>query len=83
MTIRQMLDMLLDMTAYPGDIEVRVDPTLLRPADVTLQIPSYEKFNKVTGWEPEIPYRQTLLDMLDYWREQVSHDPQLARRENP
>jgi GDP-mannose 4,6-dehydratase len=74
MTIRQMLDMLLEMTTLKGKIEVRVDPALVRPADVTLQIPSIEKFQKATGWKPEIPYKQTLLDMLNYWREEVRHE---------
>ncbi len=72
MTIREMLDMLLGMTTYNGKIEVKVDPALLRPADVTLQIPSFDKFHEATGWEPHIPYNQTLLDMLDYWRDRVS-----------
>lgn len=71
MTIREMLDMLLEMTTYPEKIEIKVDPALLRPADVTLQIPSYEKFHQATGWEPQIPYSKTLRDMLDYWRDQV------------
>ncbi len=69
MTIREMLDMLLGMTTYKGKVEVRVDPALIRPADVTLQIPCSDKFKTATGWKPEIPYRQTLQDMLDYWRE--------------
>ncbi len=72
MTIREMLDMLLGMTTYNGKIEVKVDPALLRPADVTLQIPSFDKFHEATGWEPHIPYSQTLLDMLNYWRDRVS-----------
>ena len=74
MTIREMLDMLLEMSVYGGKVEVSVDPSLLRPADVTLQIPSTEKFRAATGWEPEIPYKQTLLDMLNYWRERTEHD---------
>lgn len=71
MTIREMLTMLLGMTTVHGRIEVVVDPALLRPADVTLQIPSTDKFKAETGWEPTIPYRQTLQDMLDYWRDHV------------
>jgi GDP-mannose 4,6-dehydratase len=74
MTIREMLDLLLGMTTFKGKIEVRVDPALLRPADVTLQIPSAEKFKAATGWRPEIPYRQTLLDMLNYWRQELARD---------
>ena len=73
MTIREMLDMLLEMSTFKGKIEVTVDPALLRPHDVTLQIPSYQKFKTATGWEPQIPYRQTLQDMLQYWREWVEN----------
>ncbi len=71
MTIRDMLDMLLDMTDLKEKIEVRVDPALLRPADVTNQVPSSQKFKEATGWEPEISYSQTLSDMLDFWRERT------------
>ena len=71
MTIREMLDLLLEMTVSKQTIDVRVDPALLRPADVTLQIPCIDKFKAVTGWAPTIPYRQTLSDMLDYWRARV------------
>ena len=72
MTIREMLDMLLAMSDSGGKVDVQVDPALMRPADVTLQIPSYEKFKAATGWEPGIPYEQTLSDMLDYWRGRVA-----------
>jgi GDPmannose 4,6-dehydratase len=75
MTIRQMLDMLLDMASYNGKIKVEVDPVLMRPADVTLQVPSFDKFKAATGWEPEIPYRKTLSDMLEYWRSRVQAAP--------
>lgn len=71
MTIREMLDMLLGMTEAGNRVEVRVDTALLRPADVTMQIPDTSKFKSVTGWEPQIPYERTLGDMLEYWREQV------------
>ncbi|MFM8812641.1 MAG: GDP-mannose 4,6-dehydratase, partial [Methylophilaceae bacterium] len=71
MTIREMLDMLLGMTSYNGKIEVRVDPALIRPADVTLQIPCADKFKAETGWSAEIPYEQTLKDMLVYWRHEI------------
>lgn len=68
MTVRDMLDNLLKITTYKGKIEVVVDPKLLRPADVTLQIPSVEKFKKATGWEPKISFEQTMKDTLEYWR---------------
>ena len=69
MTIREMLDMLLSMT--DKKIKVEIDKKLLRPSDVTLQIPCIEKFVNATGWEPEIPFEKTLKDTLDYWRQEV------------
>jgi GDP-mannose 4,6-dehydratase len=74
MSVRQMLERLLAMTPYGGKIEVKVDPALLRPADVTLQIPCVEKFRAATGWEPEIPYEQTLREMLEYWRAEACRE---------
>lgn len=71
MTIREMLDRLLTLTTYKNKIEIVVDKSLIRPADVTLQIPSAEKFKTETNWQPVIPYDQTLQDMLDYWRREL------------
>jgi len=72
MTIREVLDQLIRMSTVGAGVEVTVDPALIRPADVTLQIPSTEKFKAATGWKPEIPYAQTLRNMLDYWREEIA-----------
>ncbi|MBI2870510.1 MAG: GDP-mannose 4,6-dehydratase [Candidatus Omnitrophica bacterium] len=44
------------------------DPALIRPSDVTLQIPDTTKFRQATGWEPEIPLETTLRDLLDFHR---------------
>lgn len=71
MTIREMLDRLLTLTTYKNKIQIVVDKSLIRPADVTLQIPSAEKFKTETNWQPVIPYDQTLQDMLDYWRREL------------
>jgi GDP-mannose 4,6-dehydratase len=68
MTIGRMLDKLLAMSTVKN-IKVEVDPARLRPSDVTLQIPCVEKFEKVTGWKPEIPFEKTLRDTLEYWRD--------------
>ena len=56
------------------DCEIRheVDPALLRPSDVTLQIPDISKFQNATGWMPEIPIETTLLDLLNYHRNRIS-----------
>jgi GDP-4-dehydro-6-deoxy-D-mannose reductase len=65
-TIRQVLDLLLGMTK--AKIDVRQDPARLRPSDVPILLGDNSKFVKATGWQPTIPFEQTLRDMLDYWR---------------
>lgn len=73
MTIRDALNMLLTFSKVTCDIQV--DPQLLRPSDVTLQIPSTDKFFKITGWKPEIPLEKTLKDILVYWRDELKRNP--------
>lgn len=67
MSIGEMLDMLLALSSAK-QIKVEVSKKLLRPADVTLQIPSIAKFQRQTGWKSEIPFEKTLQDLLNYWR---------------
>jgi len=53
------------------EIEHVVDQKLIRPSDVTLQIPDISKFQKATGWKPEIPVETTLRDLLEYHRDKA------------
>lgn len=73
LTIGEALDKLLTFSKLK--LEVKVDPDLLRPSDVTLQIPCIDKFKNETGWEPEIPLDKTLQDILDYWRDELKRNP--------
>ena len=66
-TIRQMLDMLLGMST--AKIRVEQDPARMRPSDVPVLLGDASKFRKQTGWEPRIPFEQTMADLLAYWRE--------------
>lgn len=69
MAIGEVREMLLSMTE--AKIRVEVDPARLRPSDVTLLVADTSKFRKRTGWEPRIPFQQTLHDLLEYWRQRV------------
>jgi len=69
MTIGEMLDILKGMAKCK--IEHKVDPALLRPSDVTLQIPDISKFQAATDWKPEIPLEETLRDLLEYHRKRI------------
>ena len=68
-TVGSLLDLLFAET--PVQIEVRQDPARLRPSDVTLLHGDPTKLQRQTGWRPEIPFEQTMRDLLDYWRRRV------------
>jgi GDP-4-dehydro-6-deoxy-D-mannose reductase len=50
--------------------ELDVDPDLLRPNEVMELRGSYAALNAATGWEPEIPFAQTVRDTLTWWRDE-------------
>lgn len=70
-SIRSLLDTLISLSTA-AEIKVETDPALYRPVDTPLLYGSAEKFHRCTGWQPKIPFEQTLQDVLDYWREQTS-----------
>ena len=59
-------------------IPTRLDPKLLRPADVTLQIPCVEKFTKKTNWKAEYNFDQSLDHLLEFWRARVKTEKMLS-----
>jgi len=69
-TIRAMLDKLIALAHV--EVRVETDPARLRPSDVEVLIGDSSKFRGDTGWEPRIPFDQTLADLLDYWRARVA-----------
>jgi len=71
-SIRALLETLLSYSDV--EIEVERDPERYRPVDVPVVYGSAKKFYEQTGWEPQIPFEQTLHDTLTYWREQISSD---------
>jgi GDP-mannose 4,6-dehydratase len=69
-TVGDMLKHLLSLSTR-RDIKVEVDQARLRPIDADLQVPDTRKFRMHTGWKPEIPFEQTMHDLLEYWRARV------------
>ena len=69
-TIRAMLDKLIAMAKV--EVKVETDPARLRPSDVEVLIGDYSKFHADTGWEPKIPFDQTLEDLLNFWRQRIA-----------
>jgi GDP-4-dehydro-6-deoxy-D-mannose reductase len=68
-SVKWVLDTLL--SAVDADITVERDPNRYRPADTPLVYGDSMKFRSLTGWCPRIPFEQTLLDTLAYWRGEV------------
>ncbi len=67
--VQEVLNLLLSMT--DRNIEIRQDPSRMRPSDVEVLQGDCSKFKQQTGWEPRIPFEKTMGDLLNYWRERV------------
>lgn len=67
--IKDVLHLLLSMSKVK--IKVQPDKDRMRPSDVEVLIGDASKFSKQTGWKPEVPFRKTMEDLLNYWREKV------------
>ncbi len=62
-------DMLRLLLSYSKiKVEVKEDPLRMRPSDVPILIGDNTKFVNKTGWKPEIPFKKTMEDLLNYWR---------------
>jgi GDP-4-dehydro-6-deoxy-D-mannose reductase len=67
--IKDMLDLLLSMSKVK--VEIKNDPSRMRPSEVPILIGDNTKFCQKTGWKPEIPFEKTMEDLLNYWRERI------------
>ena len=68
-SMKEVLNLLLSMSKVK--VKVEVDPARLRPSDVPVLFSDCTKLKELTGWEPKIPFRQSLQDLLEYWRERI------------
>jgi GDP-4-dehydro-6-deoxy-D-mannose reductase len=73
MTVGDFLE-LLKGTSFM-DIHSEMDPELLRPKDVTLQIPDVSKFTNKTGWEPRFSMEESVSFLLSTIRRERGWHP--------
>jgi GDP-4-dehydro-6-deoxy-D-mannose reductase len=71
-SLRQVLDLLLTMSRVV--IQVKQDPSRMRPSDVPSLVADVTAFRNKTGWMPEISLQQSLFDLLEYWRSRLSRN---------
>jgi GDP-4-dehydro-6-deoxy-D-mannose reductase len=72
MTVGKFLETLISLARTP--IPTRVDPALLRPADVTLQIPNTQKFEAATRWKARYSFEESLAFLLEHWRGEIAKE---------
>jgi nucleoside-diphosphate-sugar epimerase len=68
-----LLDDLLALSTTKS-IEIRPVAERMQPADVPAQVGSHARLAADAAWQPQIPWEQTLRDLLDYWRAVVAGD---------
>ena len=67
-SVKQFLEELIKLAKCK--IKLSVDKNLLRPQDVTLQIPNYKKFSKHTGWIPKVTFKESVKRLLNECRKE-------------
>ena len=67
----EILHKMLKMKGLEGKVEIFRDKKLIRPIDIPIQICDTSKLKDLTGWKPEIPIDQTLINLLDYWDKKI------------
>jgi GDP-4-dehydro-6-deoxy-D-mannose reductase len=68
-TMQELMDLLIKNARV--DIKTEVDQALFRPGDFSFKTPSCEKFQNLTGWKPIYSLEETMVSVLDGWRERL------------
>jgi GDP-4-dehydro-6-deoxy-D-mannose reductase len=65
---------LLGELVAPLEIEHVVDPSQVRAHEVMDLRGDHSRLTGATGWEPEIPFRQTMADTLAWWEAELARE---------
>lgn len=68
--IRTLVELMLSKARVP--IALEQDPSRFRPNDTPLVLGDNTRLTTHTGWSPQIPLEQTVEDLLNYWRQNLS-----------
>jgi len=68
-SIQKVLDILLSYST--ASIEIRIDQKRFMPIDVPIIQGDASRLRQTTGWQPNIPFEQSLLDVLNDWRSRI------------
>jgi GDP-4-dehydro-6-deoxy-D-mannose reductase len=70
--VQEVLDVLLSMSHV--SVEVRQDPARMRPSEVPRIVCDCTRIRGEIGWQTTISFKQSLKDVLDYWRQQMRNE---------
>lgn len=62
------------LCTYFGSFEVRQDKNLLRPVDITNQVPDTTLFKDTTGWKPRYSLKQSMEFLIEGCRKDVKNE---------
>jgi GDPmannose 4,6-dehydratase len=74
-SVRQLVEVAFGHAGLEWQKCVRVDPALLRPAEVDHLIGDASKAKRVLGWEPTVSFEQLIAMMVDADVERLSNPP--------
>lgn len=63
---QEVLDMMLSLSAVP--VEIRADPSRMRPSDTPVICCDHSKLTRDTGWTPELDLPDIINDTLNFYR---------------
>jgi GDP-4-dehydro-6-deoxy-D-mannose reductase len=65
------IEILSDLLA-PVRVEHKVDRARFRVGEVMELRGTHDRLTAATGWEPEVPFRQTMADTVAWWEQELS-----------
>jgi len=78
LTMGEIIDKLISLSAVKDQVTKATDPNLLRKFDVKAQIPDTSKLQSTINWNYQIPFEKTLEDLLNYWRQKVKEENEIS-----
>jgi GDP-4-dehydro-6-deoxy-D-mannose reductase len=59
----------------PLRVEHQVDPARVRAHEIMDLRGDHQRLSAATGWQPEISFRQTMADTIQWWEQELSNAP--------
>lgn len=70
--ISEMLEILVELSTC--EIEIKINPDLMRSVDIPLYVGSNEKIKDLINWSQHFSIEKTLEDTLNFWRKRIQNE---------